>query len=164
MRKLVFLREKIFLMVFLPLIVGIAGLLAFVYQTEVASKRAIAEHTEAGNVRMLKEVAATDLGNVVSDLLILADHQGLKSLLEGDARHLEMVEKDFITFSRRKGVYDQIRYLDETGMEVGAQYFSVEDGELRLKKKVMPAMLTVNETAIRHDCLCYLMERYPLPR
>jgi hypothetical protein len=27
----------------------------------------------------------------------------------------------------------------------------------------MPAMLTLDERIIRQDCLCYLMERYPLP-
>jgi len=31
-----------------------------------------------------------------------------------------------------------------------------------LRTPIMPSMLTVNERAIRQDCLCYLMERYPV--
>ncbi|MGD8207112.1 MAG: M14 family metallopeptidase [Thiohalocapsa sp.] len=49
---------------------------------------------------------------------------------------------------------------DEWGRDVGDHYFAIEDGELRLRVPVMPSMLTTNETIIRQDCLCYLMERY----
>ena len=50
---------------------------------------------------------------------------------------------------------------DEDGVEVARKYFEVADGELRTTTSFMPSMLTVNETAIRQDCLCYLMERHP---
>jgi succinylglutamate desuccinylase len=49
---------------------------------------------------------------------------------------------------------------DEQGRDVGERYFHLEDGEVRLTLPVMPSMLTRNETVIRQDCLCYLMERY----
>lgn len=49
---------------------------------------------------------------------------------------------------------------DERGLDVAARYFLVEDRELRVKVPVMPSMLTRDETVIRQDCLCYLMERY----
>lgn len=49
---------------------------------------------------------------------------------------------------------------DEKGRDVAGRYFQVEDGELRLKLPVMPSMLTRDETVIRQDCLCYIMERY----
>ena len=49
---------------------------------------------------------------------------------------------------------------DELGQDVAKRYFKLEDGELRLRLPVMPSMLTRNETVIRQDCLCYLMERY----
>jgi len=50
---------------------------------------------------------------------------------------------------------------DETGVEVTWKYFVVVDGELRTVASFMPSMLSISETAIRQDCLCYLMERYP---
>ncbi len=52
---------------------------------------------------------------------------------------------------------------DELGREVAGRYFEVRDGELRTRVPVMPSMLTRNENVIRQDCLCYLMERLPLP-
>jgi len=53
---------------------------------------------------------------------------------------------------------------DEAGQEVSAQYYSIENGEIRTTKPVMPAMFTLHEKVIRQDCLGYLMERYPLPK
>lgn len=49
---------------------------------------------------------------------------------------------------------------DEHGRDVSDRYFHLEDSELRLRQPVMPSMLTRDETIIRQDCLCYLMERY----
>jgi len=52
---------------------------------------------------------------------------------------------------------------DEHGEEVGAQYLERDGDRLRLRRGVMPAMLTRDARVIRQDCLCYFMERYPLP-
>jgi len=52
---------------------------------------------------------------------------------------------------------------NESGDEVTNQYFSVDDGEVKTTCPVMPSMLTTQEDIIRKDCLCYLMERLPLP-
>ncbi len=48
--------------------------------------------------------------------------------------------------------------------DVAQRYFHIQDGELRLSRPVMPSMLTLDGRIIRQDCLCYLMERYALPR
>lgn len=49
---------------------------------------------------------------------------------------------------------------DEGGKEVARHYFQLEDGEVRLRRPVMPSMFTRDLTVIRQDCLGYLMERY----
>ncbi|EXJ13287.1 M14 family metallopeptidase [Imhoffiella purpurea] len=54
----------------------------------------------------------------------------------------------------------EFEVLDANGQEVGKRYFRLEDGEIRLSRPMMPSMLTLDETVIRQDCLCYLMERY----
>lgn len=51
---------------------------------------------------------------------------------------------------------------DETGNAVAEKYFIFSNNEIRTKIKFMPSMITSNEKVIRQDCLCYLMERYPL--
>ena len=64
-------------------------------------------------------------------------------------------------FARTKGREGSaLEAIDEHGRDVSARYFSLTDGELRLRQAVVPSMLTRNEAVIRQDCLCYLMERY----
>lgn len=52
---------------------------------------------------------------------------------------------------------------DDRQGEAFGRYFEIHHNQLRLARPVTPAMLTLDERAIRQDCLCYLMERYPLP-
>lgn len=56
-----------------------------------------------------------------------------------------------------------VRVTDEDGLDVTREFFAVRSGQLRLRKPALPSMLTTNPDIIRQDCLCYLMERYPLP-
>lgn len=49
---------------------------------------------------------------------------------------------------------------DERGEDVARRFFEAADGMLRTRCNVMPSMLTADETVVRQDCLCYLMERY----
>lgn len=53
--------------------------------------------------------------------------------------------------------------LDDDGRDVTREYFLLRNGEVHLRQKVIPAMLTLNTEVIRQDCFCYFMERYPLP-
>jgi succinylglutamate desuccinylase len=39
------------------------------------------------------------------------------------------------------------------------EYFDYADGEIRLARPAVPAMLTLDDHAVRLDCLCYLMHR-----
>jgi hypothetical protein len=41
--------------------------------------------------------------------------------------------------------------------------FDYQRGEIALRQRLMPAMLTRDERVIRQDCLCYLMERLKTP-
>jgi hypothetical protein len=47
----------------------------------------------------------------------------------------------------------------EDDRQLADLYFERRGAQLRLKRAVTPSMLTVNERAIRQDCLCYFMER-----
>lgn len=39
------------------------------------------------------------------------------------------------------------------------EYFTYDDGEIRLQQTALPAMLTLDPRAVKEDCLCYLMHR-----
>ena len=52
---------------------------------------------------------------------------------------------------------------DEQKQNVADRFFSVSNGQLVTKVPLMPSMLTLQTEIIRQDCLCYLMERLPMP-
>ena len=52
---------------------------------------------------------------------------------------------------------------DEQQQDVAERFFTVTNGQLITKVPLMPSMLTLQTDIIRQDCLCYLMERLPLP-
>ncbi|MEL7085683.1 MAG: M14 family metallopeptidase [Cyanobacteria bacterium J06597_1] len=56
----------------------------------------------------------------------------------------------------------QLQVHDVDGNDVGDRYFRYVEGQVRTRRSVMPSMLTLDQRIIRQDCLCYLMERYPL--
>ena len=56
-----------------------------------------------------------------------------------------------------------VTVCDESGANVTHEFFTCRDGELSLRRAATPAMLTLDERVVRQDCLCYLMDRLPLP-
>ena len=54
-----------------------------------------------------------------------------------------------------------LNVYDEAGKGVFNEYFASENNEIRIRKSMMPSMITLDESIIKQDCLCYLMERYP---
>jgi succinylglutamate desuccinylase len=56
-----------------------------------------------------------------------------------------------------------LRVMNEHDQDVSSEFLQVVDNELLTRKPLMPSMLTTDENAVRLDCLCYFMERFPLP-
>ncbi len=48
---------------------------------------------------------------------------------------------------------------DENDKDVTNQYFTIEGDKVCTTNKFVPAMITQNIQAIRHDCLCYIMQK-----
>lgn len=83
-------------------------------------------------------------------------------LLYPELEHLNFRELPRGTALGRVQAPDKVRLevRDEQGRDVADRYFAIDQGELRLKRPLIPSMLTRDEAAIRQDCLCYIMERY----
>lgn len=62
-------------------------------------------------------------------------------------------------FARLLNGRDVIRVCDDKGRDVTGDVFRRDGDRLLLTRDFTPAMLTVDETAIRADCLGYLMEK-----
>jgi succinylglutamate desuccinylase len=59
----------------------------------------------------------------------------------------------------RPGSGARFEVFDDTGAERFDDFFTIENDEIRLRRAMMPAMITRDLKIIRQDCLCYLMER-----
>lgn len=63
----------------------------------------------------------------------------------------------------RPGSDARFEAYDDDDCERADDYFAVDGDAIRLKKPMMPSMITLDERIIRQDCFCYLMERMALP-
>ena len=108
-----------FLVISLSLAAILGGILAVFYYAEVRSERAIIEtgvhHTVESRIEMIER----EFKSIVSDLMFLSEQNELLQMFEsGEASWREALAVEYLSFSARRGIYDQIRFLDETGMEV----------------------------------------------
>ncbi len=98
-------------------LLGLAGMYHY-YSMSRTTTEAL-ESNERLNVTLGKKAITQHLASVVSDLLYLSEHRELQNLIAtagiGDT---ENITNEFLKFSRRKGLYDQIRLLDERGIEI----------------------------------------------
>jgi len=85
--------------------------------------------------------------------------------LTADLDHLNFRElpANTVLARLRPGSGARLRVYDEHGRDVADRYLRVVDDEIRTAVPVMPSMFTLNVTAIRQDCLGYLMERPGTP-
>ena len=72
----------------------------------------------------------------------------------------ELQSGELLGWARNGG---RLEAFDEHGRDISGTMFASGDGQIRLGQPLMPAMLTRDERVVRQDCLCYLMERLPLP-
>jgi hypothetical protein len=57
---------------------------------------------------------------------------------------------------------NNVEVRDESGRLVTEEYFDYDEGRLRLRRRVLPSMLSCSIDAVRKDCVGYFMEHYPL--
>lgn len=69
-------------------------------------------------VALEREFLVRELQAVQSDLRFLAQQPLLEHFLTGDAAARPALEQEYASFARSKPLYDQIRFLDESGQEV----------------------------------------------
>ncbi|WPL14871.1 MULTISPECIES: sensor domain-containing diguanylate cyclase [Thiorhodovibrio] len=78
-----------------------------------------AERSERFAVDIEREAVATQLQGVVKDLCVLARQNELATLLLDDTSDARLaMAAEYLALARNSGHYDQIRYLDENGLEV----------------------------------------------
>lgn len=117
-----------FFRIFIPIVVFTLIVVYVFFSVNQRSARQIIERAELSHIKHLKAVSSSDLRAVISDMLILSDHN--KHLEVSGASNVagaEELRHEYMSFSVRKGVYDQIRFIDKAGMEIIRVDY--EDGE-----------------------------------
>ena len=82
-------------------------------------------------------------------------------MFRDDIDHLNFSElAPGVSFGRIGDPCARLEILPGEGGEIRPDpYFDYADGEIRLARPAIPAMLTCDPRAVRLDCLCYLMHR-----
>ena len=89
------------------------------YQLYISSESTIRSDSELLNLEVGRTSIATEISNIQSDVNFLARQAELHGYFDRmDNLALSIMAKDFALFSNEKIIYDQIRLLDTTGLEI----------------------------------------------
>ncbi|MEN8177649.1 MAG: PAS domain S-box protein [Pseudomonadota bacterium] len=131
---------KGFMGIFLPLCLVLVVVGSMHYYTFYTTERSAREASESLNVDLAKRMVVSDIASIAGDLMFLAEHIKGQGLLDAtSAEDRQRIAQEFSVFAAKKGLYDQIRFLDSNGMEVvrvnynSGKTKSVPEGDLQNK-------------------------------
>jgi len=110
---------KFFLYIFLPWVLAFVAFFTYFYLSETKKLNTNRLANEQLNVNMGARAINQKFEMIMSDLLILARHNAFyadRKLL--DIKAFKTLQSDLSYFSKMKGVYDQIRFLNTEGLEI----------------------------------------------
>ena len=109
------------------------------YSFHIKATQKTLEKTDLLNVRLAQLTVNNVLQDIVSDIKYLQEHNQLRNGFINTPRARKILEEDFLSFSRNRKIYDQIRYLDLEGEEIvrvnynNGQPFAVNEDQLQKK-------------------------------
>lgn len=106
-----------FLVNFLPYFALLSAIAFGVYFTKISGDRDTFEVIAKRFVAHQKMMVTEDFRAALSDLLFLSGSQAIKRVMAHGEIYEPELAQDFLTFATRRGLYDQIRYIDQDGME-----------------------------------------------
>ena len=112
-------QHTIFLRLFLPLVVLVTGF-AFLYgQAEIERELSRLKSQETLSIGLGNGALSRNLQGLTNDLVFLATLRATRAVVnEPTPQNIRHLEEDFSNFSRSMAIYDQLRWIDETGMEI----------------------------------------------
>lgn len=111
-------KAKNFLITFIPFFLLFSTIATFLIFQELRSQDLLLKSKEQKQVETLRSIANDEIKAVVSDLFLLAVHPLLHQMMAVENPAMRQnIAKHFKEFSKSTKRYDQIRFLDETGLE-----------------------------------------------
>ncbi len=134
---------KQFLVIFLPFVLILVLLSWVVYYFQfIKTQEEVLKAREINSLVMQKEFIQQTTKSIISDINIIAADPALHDVLTQKSQNsISHMSAIFLIFSKYKGIYDQIRVLDKTGMEIirvdlrGNKPFLVPAAQLQFKGK-----------------------------
>ncbi|MDD2684699.1 MAG: diguanylate cyclase [Gallionella sp.] len=110
---------KLFLQLFFPLALLLSGAAVFFASNSIQNEIAQLHHQQESNAKLGAGTLSDKIEFIAKDLMFLSGHSALLSAIEQPTpEHLAHLARDFANFSNSKKDYDQIRWIDESGMEM----------------------------------------------
>ncbi len=110
---------KPFFTIFLPSIILVGGIITIFYISYTGIEKKILKKNEAHIVEIQTEMIVKTFESIVSDLMFLSEHHVLQKMLTtGALEDQQIVAEEYLSFSMKKKIYDQIRFLNNHGMEI----------------------------------------------
>ena len=109
------------------------------YSVHVKANLETLEKTDLLNVRLAQLTVNNVLQDIVSDIKYLQEHNQLRNGFINTPRAKKILEQDFLSFSKNRKIYDQIRYLNLEGEEIvrindkNGQPYVVDEKQLQQK-------------------------------
>jgi len=134
---------KRFICIFLPIICIVIFLSWAIYYFQyIKTQKEILLAQESNLLVMQKEFIQQTVQSMISDIKIIAADQHLNDLLNKRKEGIpSRMSAEFLSFSKYKGIYDQVRVLDINGMELirvdlrGNRPVLVAENKLQFKGK-----------------------------
>jgi PAS domain S-box-containing protein len=109
----------IFLRLFLPVTVLLLVGTFYFGQAEYERELTRLKSQETLNVGLGAGALSRNLDGIYRDLHFLEGHSALHDAVEVPTpQHINHLAEDFLNFSHGKGIYDQVRWIDEAGTEI----------------------------------------------
>ena len=106
-------------LLFFPAFLILTGIIALIYYLDLKSEVTIFKSKEKQIIELHKDIIGNDFNSIFSHLMILAELNEYDELFENNSALSRVrLGKEFVSASQRIAVYDQIRFLDQSGMEV----------------------------------------------
>ena len=110
---------KLFLKFFIPIFILSSAVLSVLALYEVKSQVETLEIREFSNVLLKVKSIENHLSPVVADLSIMVNHHNLLDFLDnGTEINRKNLQNEFLLGTTIKTYYDQIRFIDNEGMEI----------------------------------------------
>jgi len=126
-----------FLLIVIPIITINLIISSILYNQEKTETFATLESIEKKEVKIVKKFINQDFQIIFTDLLILSESQSMKKYLAYNNQSLlKNLSEKFYIVSKTRRIYDQIRYIDKSGMEICRINFNNGNPKIVSQKKL----------------------------